>query len=418
MVERNRFESMKLDQLREVAIIKGILGASKLSKGDIQHFLQRLRELEAFPRNKLLDSLKEYQVTGIRRMTKNHLALLVLQTERFQETKVADLRTSARKIDLKDIGRMRKKEIVKQLLSSYAESLRSEALDAKPRLPLPKQLRVGAGIPWKKWLGRAVQLASAVNILFCLVSLVLVPILGSRVSTFLDRAVLTASQEVEMAAVSLRQVNLILDEGVQTLHAAGVSIRNLESSLEDTQPLISSTSDLLTDHTPKAIEDTREALLAVHEGAQAVDQVLQSLAKLGFITGVSYDPEQPLDEGISQVADSLEPLPDALREVGEELTQAGESLEDVGTSLENMGEELEDFADEISSKNFVLANLAKDLDTLSVNLEHARNRIGPGVLMVVVIVEILIFGYALGQAAIFYVGRDLARKGFYNRKNI
>lgn len=409
MVEEDRFELMRLDQLREAAIKKGILGASKLNKREILRILRRVNELEESSRKKLLHSLTEYRIAGVHQIPKRYLALLALQAERFEDMKVADLRTLARRKGLEGVSRLRKKEIVNRLMDSYVESLRSEVLPGKSKLSLSKQWRAVVKLPWKKWLGRAVQVASAVGIFLTVTGVVVVPILASRVSASLDRTVLTISQEVTMAAVSLQQMNLIIEDGVQTLEAAEDSVRSLGRSMDDTQSFINSTAELLVDHTPDIVEDTREALLSAEEGARAVDQVLRNLATLRFLTGVSYDPEKPLDQGISGVTDSLEPLPDALREVGVELDQAGASLDEVSTSLENMADELQDFTDEVSGKNLVLANLAGDLDSLSKELDDARGMIDRGLLMGAIIIELVLIGHALGQVAIFYVGHDMTR---------
>jgi hypothetical protein len=409
MVEEAQFDSMTLDQVRKVAVERGILGASKLTKKALLRHLRRLQELESTSQIDLQTSLEMYQIEGIMHMLPHHLALIALQADRLMQNSVADLRDLARKEGIEDVGRLRKKEIVAQILASYADSIRSEASRAERQIPIQAPLRSHVRLRLRRWLGRAIQVASAAGIALSIVCLILVPILAYRVSDSIDGLLLTISEETSMAAVSLRQVRLSISEGVQTLEAAEASIRNMERSMKDTKPLIGSTVELLVEHAPKIIDDTRHALGSAEESARAVDQVLRNLARLGPITGVSYDPEQPLDEGIADVTGSLEPLPATLREVGDELNQAGSSLEEVSGSLGVVGDEMKDFAEEISSKNFMIANLADDLDTLSEAVDHARDRIKPMVLVGAVCIGLFLIGVALGQTAMYDVGRNMYR---------
>jgi ABC-type transporter Mla subunit MlaD len=172
--------------------------------------------------------------------------------------------------------------------------------------------------------------------------------------------------------------------------------------------LIDSTAELIGEQAPVIITDTRNALTFAEDGAIAIDQVLRTLAVFGPITGVTYSPERSLNEGLSEVAESLGPLPAALREVGDELGQAASSLETIGSSLDEVGEELGSFAEDISGKSAILANLAGDLDTLSRDTNAARGKIGPVVLVLSTVLELLLIGQALGQSAIFHVGRSMS----------
>ena len=240
-----------------------------------------------------------------------------------------------------------------------------------------------------------------------LVGMVLVPILAFRFSNWIDGVLFTISVETDLAADSIHQVAFVLDEGAQTLEAAHASIRSVERSITDTKPLIDSTAQLIGEQAPEIITDTRNALTSAEDGAIAIDQVLRTLAVFGPITGVTYSPERPLDEGLSEVAESLEPLPAALREVGDELGQAASSLGTIGSSLEEVGEEMGSFAGDISGKSVILAKLASDLETMSKDTNTARGEIGPVVVILSTLLELLLAGQALGQSAIFHVGRSM-----------
>ena len=275
----------------------------------------------------------------------------------------------------------------------------------KPEEPQPSS--PFGRFPRNRWLGRAIQASAAVGIVVSVICIVLLPILALRVASWIDGVLMTVSAESDLAAASMQQVALALDEGAHTLRAAQASLRKVHESMLETEPLITATAELVGEQAPVIITDTRNALTSAEQGAAAIDQVLRTLAVLGPITGVTYSPERPLDEGLSEVAESLEPLPSALRQVGEELGTAASSLVRIGGSFEEVGEELGNYAQDISGKSAVLADLAGDLDTLSSDADNARGKIGPLVLVISTVLELLLAGQALGQSAIFHVGRSM-----------
>jgi hypothetical protein len=413
MNDKYQLDSMSLAQLRKVAVKKNIPRASKLDKQELLQILLKLRQLESMSRTKLLTSLKEYGIKGIREMPEDHLVLIALQVDRFNQFKVSDLRTLVQKDDLVGVSRLNKKEIVKRLLDAYTEDLRSEPSRGNRRQLNQEPFSLLAFLPLKKWLGRAIQISSTIGIILSLLSMVLVPILVSQVSSWIDGKILAISNEATKAAGSIRQLSVTLDKGVHTLEAAEISMRRIENSLQNSEPLIDSTAELLGDLAPDIIDNTRDALLSAEESAHSVDQVLRNLARFGPLTGVTYAPDQPLDEAIAGVAESLEPLPAALRRAGVELSQTDSSLIEVRTSLNKVGDELGSFAEEISDKNILLMNVAEDLDRLSKESDKSRGMIKNFEWMGIIILEVLIIGHALGQMAILYVGFNLTQ---YSKK--
>lgn len=237
--------------------------------------------------------------------------------------------------------------------------------------------------------------------------ILLVPILAQRFGGWTDGMLESVSAEAGLAAASMHQVALILDGGSRTLRAAQVSMREVNGSLVETQPLLNATAELVGERAPVIISDTRSALTAAEQGAAAIDRVLRTLALLSPITGVSYSPEQSLDQGLAAVAASLEPLPQSLREVGDQLGQAASGLQTIGGSLERAGAEMGMYAEDISGRSEVFSDLADDLDALAEQAESARSGIGPLVLLGAATLELLLVGFTLGQSAVFYVGRGM-----------
>jgi len=413
MVDQHQLESMSVDQLRNAALKRNIPEITKLAKQELLQVLQKFAELESMSRTKLLASINEYGVKGSRELPKDQLALIALEADRLTHYSVSDLRSLAQAKNLTGLSRLKKQEIIKKLLDEYVEDLGTEPSIGNRALPGQESFSSQEFQPVRKWLGRAIQISSLIGVILSLMIMAFLPILVSRAYSWIDGRMISISQEARYAAGSIRELSLVLNNGAGTLEAAELSMRSIENSLQNTEPIIDSTVELLGDLAPDIIDNTRGALESAEEGARAVDRVLRNLAILGPLTGVTYDPDQALDEGIAAVTGSLEPLPAALREVAGELSQAGSSLTEVRLSLDKFDDELGSFTEEISDKDKALENAAEDLDTLARQADKTRNLIGKFKLISIVILEILFIGQALGQIAIFYVGLSLSNA---NRK--
>ena len=416
MSKNTSLEAQSLDQIRKAAVEKQIHGASSLPKRELVRILRMLVDYEEMSKTKLLSLLQEYRIKGINQLTRHQLELIAIQAWRLEDLNLDDLRSVAKKEGLVDTPKLRKKDIVNQLLIEYLDNISSEPIQEEAHPKTERRPRQFARIPWKKYLGRAIQTTSVISVALSLLCLILIPVLGIDLSKRADAGLHTISRKTDEASKSLRQVSLALDEGAKALDAAVSSLHNIEVSIKATKPLIGSTSELLTVHAPTIIEDTGTALISAEESARAVDQVLRNLARLGPLTGVTYNPAQPLNKGISEVTRSLEPLPDAMRKVGNDLTNVSTSLDDVGVSLSKVGTALGGFSQQITDSKSILASMSNDLDNLSNTVDESRENIGSIILVVASALELIFITYALGRIALFYVGRDLAQNVYYLTK--
>ncbi len=407
MTDFQDFDSLSGRQLRELATQKRIPGTAKLKPQEILRLLHALHALETIPKQELLTSLKAYGIKNLRETPKNQLVLIALQADRYRQADQAELLRMARKAN-KNLYHLEKKDIVKQLLSDYAAQLHANTLIDDHDPLIRKKTGIFRNQSLKSVIGRAVQTTCVVGIVMDFLGILLIPFLTARISSWVDERLISVAQETTRLSDSIQQINTTINNGVVVLGTAETTIRSIESSIEDTGPLIDSSASLIGDQAPQIIDDTHDALLAAEEGAGAIDQVLRNLAKISFLTGVSYAPEIPLDEAISEVADSLEPLPDDLRRVGDELGQIRSGIKDVGSALKVAGDDLKAFTEDLGSKDETLAELADDLQVLSEEIDNARGTIHLVVLAGAIFLEFLLIGHVTGQAAIYYVGREMA----------
>jgi hypothetical protein len=265
--------------------------------------------------------------------------------------------------------------------------------------------------PWKRKLGFAIQLAGAVGIILGLLGIILVPFISDRAITFAKDMLTSTTGGVRSIAETIREVDNTLGDAVVVLDGARVTLISVAGSVEDSKPLIDSTSELLGDRIPQIIDDTRQALISAEEGAKAIDQVLRNLAALGPITGITYSPEKPLDKAISDVEISLEPLPSELVVVRDDLVSATSDLDEVTEALAKASGGLSTFTEGLVELEVKLPNLADDLDLLADQLIQTVAHIPSLILGALVTIELILLWFVLCQGAIFIVGISLMRLG-------
>lgn len=261
--------------------------------------------------------------------------------------------------------------------------------------------------PWERRLGFAIRLAGATGIILGLLGVILLPFFSSRANTFAKDLLTTTTGGVRSITEMVREVDNSLVDAVVVLDSAGLTLTSVTGSVEDSEPLIRSTGELLGDRIPQIIDNTRQALVSAEEGAKAIDQVLRGLASLGPITGITYNPEKPLDKAISDVTISLEPLPGELVIVRDDLESATSDLDEVTESLRKASRGLDTFVDGLVEMEIKLTSLADDLDVVADQLTQAEAQILSLLLGAMVAAELVLLWFVLCQCAIFIVGSRL-----------
>jgi hypothetical protein len=237
------------------------------------------------------------------------------------------------------------------------------------------------------------------------------PFAASRVIGFTQGALVSTANSIQTAAESLRLAGDSLGEASKTLNDTGVAVVAADGSLESVQQLLRTTADAAGDDVPATIEAARLALISAESGALAIDQVLRTLDSFGWLTGVSYNPEQSLDASLSNVATELEPLPESLRELEGDLDVTADDIEPLQASLETVSGDLASFSTSLTALQEQLYGQAADLKEQAAALEKAASRIPFWVWVAVIAVELVLVGVAVEQYAVVFVGRQIWNTG-------
>jgi ABC-type transporter Mla subunit MlaD len=255
-----------------------------------------------------------------------------------------------------------------------------------------------------RWFGMLMQVTGGIGVALSLLALLVAPFMVKPASEALEHGLVGVAEFAKSAGATIGLAADSIEDAAAVVTQTGQTMGTTEGAIKDIDPLLESVSLILETQIPEAIESSVEALTGAQEGAQAMDRVLRALAAIQWLTGVEYDPEIPLNEGLADLADRLSPMPKSLRNAGESLSSVAESLDDlqqdlgrVAESLESLGSSLQDISEDVRFRAQQLANQQSPLETAAGNARRSA-WIAAGVL------ALYLFWTAITQAGLIVIG--------------
>jgi hypothetical protein len=136
----------------------------------------------------------------------------------------------------------------------------------------------------------------------------------------IDRTLVATADGLKVAETSVAQAN----DTVASLQSV---VSGVGKAMGDTVPMVDGVSQLLGNQLPATIESTQSTLSGVAKSAKVIDNVLQVLTAIPFLSIERYNPDVPLSQGVQDVSDSLTDIPTSLKQSAQGLAAAGDSLQ-------------------------------------------------------------------------------------------
>ena len=411
MATRERLEAMTLAQLRKLASEWPTWEVDRLTKEDLIGYIAQARRLDSVSQAELRSLGRQWQIQDASRLERKDLVLHVLKAERWNAMAVAALRSLARERRIEGVGKLKKKEIIQQLVQAEAWQVQPVAARPTPSNVLSGlMLRLRkrwVAIPWRRCLGIALQVTGGLGSLVSLACMIALPFLASRGVKLAQGILVSTAASTRTAADSLQLVGDSLGQASIALGDASVTLGTTEDSLESVEPLLRSVGGLVGDKAPTTIDAARQALISAESGAKSIDQVLRTLARLEALIGVTYDPAQPLDRSLADVAAGLEPLPAALKEVRGDLDAAVEDIGPIRSSLEVVAGDLVSFSASLDRLQERMYDQSSTLEDVATSTEQAVGRMPVSIWIATIVIEVILVGIGLEQCAVLIFGRQL-----------
>lgn len=209
---------------------------------------------------------------------------------------------------------------------------------------------------------------------------------------------------------SMATTSLSLISASEVLDAARSTILTISDTVKDTKPLLESAAGVVGDVGENTLAKTNQALDTAQSAAKAVDSVLRTLGSFGAITGITYDPERPLDLAIQDVANGLDTLPEGLIEVSEKIYDTAEGFDQVSDGLDQTGGDIQELSANVRELGQRLGILSSTLEEQAEALDQLVENLPTLVWVSVIILELFVVGVMVAQVTVIVVGTRLYRE--------
>lgn len=265
----------------------------------------------------------------------------------------------------------------------------------------------GKGVVIKSVLGIALMAFSALGLLISLLGLLLAFRFSGQVAS-------SAGAAVDVAVASLTSTKQNLDlasRGVEqaqvVLGATQGFLESADSGLENTSVMLGSVSDIMADDLPDVIEETQRSLTAAEEGAAVIEQVLYGLNAISALTGITYDPEVSLTEGLADINESLDTLPATLAELDESLSAAQENLDALQTSVTLLPAPLEETETVLDEAQTSVESYSSVIEKLTQKVSNLQESLPNWTRAVVFALYFLLLWLAISQIGLLWQGWEM-----------
>lgn len=217
----------------------------------------------------------------------------------------------------------------------------------------------------------------------------------------------TVHDTLLLTRTTVRQLN----DGLETVEGTAVTV---SQAISETQPLLQNISMVATGQVPDGIEAFQASIPNLAEVAGAIDSTLRALNSFSFNLlgqsvglGVEYDPEQPFDESILAIGDSLEGVPDELRSLEESLAMTGDNLAAISGDVTLIGDDLSAINASVAEVEPLLSGYIRIITEINNSIRQTRANLSSQLEMARVVVTIVMVWLGLTQIAPLYLGWEL-----------
>jgi ABC-type transporter Mla subunit MlaD len=239
-----------------------------------------------------------------------------------------------------------------------------------------------------------------------------------EVGTGVDQALILTNDTLDTVGQTLlvtKDVMSKIDGGIET---AGSTAINLSKTLSETRPMLGQIAQVISEDVPEGIESMQTALPDVAEAAGAIDDALRVLdsfqverqifgVPISFDLGVDYNPENPLDETVLQLGESLEGLPNNLRNLQLHIDVANDNLATIGQNVESIAADLTLISESTGEIEPLIDEYIRIVTETGDLVRQARSSIGDQLELAELILTLLFVWIGLNQAIPLYLSWNM-----------
>lgn len=256
----------------------------------------------------------------------------------------------------------------------------------------------------QRTIGILLILTSIGGLAFSIFATVSVWRLKPKMTESLTNSVKLASDTLEATATGLAVIDESLSGAVNSMQALRSALDTTADTIQSTEPMLGTVIELMETGLPDTIRATQTSLDSAQSSAKIIDSVLNALKIFPFI---SYDPEKPLHESLTDISDKLGEFPASFLEISGSLDDSRSQLEVLQADLGMISAAISQIESSLEQSDSVLAQYQVSVETTLSQLDALEARIPTLIDSGVWAATLFLVWMAFAQIGLFTQGVEL-----------
>ena len=259
----------------------------------------------------------------------------------------------------------------------------------------------------RRLLGLGLVIVSAVGLVLSLVGLVFVARASRGIAANTQDALEVIASTLETTSEMLALIDKTLGETADAVGTARTTTLDIRQTLQATDAMLTSLTGMLGSDLPEVVTSTQASLESAQASAQVIDGVLLGLNAIAPLTGVSYNPDQPLAESLAEVETSLDSLPGTFTEIAKDVSAAQDDLGVVEDDLNALADDLADIEASLKEAQEVITDYRAQVDDLTARVSDLQERVPRWVRAATLGAIFVLVWLALSQIGLLFQGWEM-----------
>lgn len=227
---------------------------------------------------------------------------------------------------------------------------------------------------------------------------------------------------MDTVSATLEQTKATIAEANKAVETAASLTKNLSTTVTNTGPVMESMTKVVSEDVPNNIEAIQTAIPNVASVAGVVDNAMTRLSNFGisreipipfnpitleFDLGIDYEPEEPFDESILALGDSLEGMPEELRALQGDLERLTSDMENVSADILAASDNLTAVNEQVALFIPLVDDYLRIIDQIGNSLTQSQAQIMAQLDTIKTVVIVAMVFLALTQLAPLVIGWEL-----------
>jgi methyl-accepting chemotaxis protein len=255
--------------------------------------------------------------------------------------------------------------------------------------------------------GILLMVAAAGGALLCLAGLVIVWIYRPAITASLTANVALTRSTLETTAAGLTIADQSLQSSIDSIGALQGTVQTTADTIQASTPLVNTMATLTGKDLPDTYVSAQAALLAAQESAKIIDQVLQTLNSLPFVSPNLYNPPVPLNVALAQISISMQNIPGSLATMQASLNTASQNLAAIQAGITLMATDINSIQTSLEEAKAVVEQYQGVVNDLLARAQNLERRLPTWINASYVLVTILLLWAGIAQIGLFLQGWSL-----------